>query len=173
MKIVRMQTSYIKLFPTKTKVPMLFYLETINEDDSQELTPEWEKDFLYQQIYYKIKLENEIFSNQKQEEMSNGTHKKNGLNKKIHGDLIGDQKKKRYNSTPVRIKRNKRKKIDQNNNSNSNPNNIKIKLNKKEIYGDLKIINLVLETSKKKKLKKIEIDYIEKLKNILKYKNKI
>ena len=53
---MRIQTSYLKLFPTKTKVPMLIYLETISKDDAQEKEPEWEKDLLYQQIYHKLRM---------------------------------------------------------------------------------------------------------------------
>lgn len=60
LKIVRIQTNYLKVFKTRTKVPCLVYIETVSKEDSESQTPEWEKDILYQQIFHKIKMANEL-----------------------------------------------------------------------------------------------------------------
>jgi hypothetical protein len=59
-KIVRIQTNYLKVFKTRTKVPCLVYIETVSKEDSESQNPEWEKDILYQQIFHKIKMAKEL-----------------------------------------------------------------------------------------------------------------
>lgn len=55
-----MQTSYLKVFKTRTKVPCLVYFETVSKEDSEGEGPEWEKDILFQQILHKIKMAREL-----------------------------------------------------------------------------------------------------------------
>lgn len=57
---MRVQTNYLKVFKTRTKVPSLIYLETVNQKDSESNELLWEKDILYQQIFHKIKMGNEL-----------------------------------------------------------------------------------------------------------------
>ena len=44
---------------------MLIYFETISKDDAVNLTPQWEKDILYQQICHQIKIGKELTKYQK------------------------------------------------------------------------------------------------------------
>ena len=57
---MRVQTNYLKVFKTRTKVPSLIYLETVSKKDSESNELQWEKDILYQQIFHKIKMQNEL-----------------------------------------------------------------------------------------------------------------
>lgn len=55
-----MQTNYLKIFKTRTKVPSLIYLETVSREDSHSKSIEWEKDILFQQILHKIQMAREL-----------------------------------------------------------------------------------------------------------------
>lgn len=157
-----MQTNYVKLFPTKTKVPMLFYFETINQDDAQEISPKWEKDLFYQQILHKIKMEDEIYPNQKPNPKIKNNQRRYTKKEEMKSIKLVKMKYRSI-SAPVRIKK-KRK-----HSNNVNLMNPKNEIKKIEIFSSLKFINLILDISKKKKSSKIENDYIAKLKNIIGY----
>lgn len=55
-----MHTNYLKIFRTRTKVPVLIYMETVSRDDAESKSIEWEKDLLFQQILHKIRLTREL-----------------------------------------------------------------------------------------------------------------
>jgi hypothetical protein len=54
------QTGYLKVFKTRTKVPSLIYIETVSKEDSEGDKIQWEKDILFQQIFHKIQMEKEL-----------------------------------------------------------------------------------------------------------------
>lgn len=141
---------------------MLFYFETINEEDAQEIAPKWEKDLFYQQILHKIRMEDELYPNQKPTTKPTNDQKRY-TKKEVLPNIEILKMKHRSVSTPVRIKKRKKQ------SSNSALTNPKNGIKKAEIFSSLKFINLILDISKKKKSSKIENDYIGKLKNILGY----
>lgn len=67
------------MFPTRTKVPMLIYIETISKEDCEKSIPEWEKDLLYQQIFHKISLHDEFQVEKVNQYKYNKMNNKNNL----------------------------------------------------------------------------------------------
>lgn len=178
-KVVRILYNEVKLFPTRQRIPFLILFETVSQEESTSKEPEFEKDFDYLRSKYNILTPDKILEDVKED--FNQTKNKENLNFKELKNYLSKEKdlldknmvevkfnpgrKSTFRSKSVEVFR--RGRIPKNK-SNDYMNMRKLqKLSEKEIRNRISFILQLLKSSKSKGLAKLNIEYLEKLKEIL------
>ena len=169
------------MFPTKQRVPFLIFFETVSVEDCGKHDPLWERDFDFLRCQYNI-LSSEKFPDQIKEDINptktQETRKfkdlkkylaaeKSLIDKNITDDKFRFVKKAGYLSKSAEVRRKKFRRKPRNNQDNMGPKKGLYNLSESEIMNRINFILLLLKYSKSRGLTKLNIEYLEKLKEIL------
>lgn len=179
-----------KIFKTRERVPFLAFFETISRADSMNLEAKWERDFDYlrwQCNLVNINNNNDSLNNAMEDvEVPRLVERRNFENLRQY--LAAEKKNLSNSVTPVlnapinvrprrnrnvyskseEIRRRRRKNVDKNKANDAMYMKNKLsKMTEKEIMNRMNFMLQLLKYSESKGIKKLNIEYLEKLKNML------
>ena len=177
MRIIYNET---RMFPTKQRVPFLVFFETVSVEDCVALEPSWEKDFDFLRCQYSVfspekfpeELKEDIKPTKTRESLNFKDLKKylakekTMLDKNIADVKFDFAKKTQHLSKSVEVRRKKARRKPANNQDNNVRKSL-YKLSESEILNRINFILLLLKYSKSRGLTKLNIEHLEKLKEIL------